>query len=304
MKSFARVSVAALILSLVIPDAASAQGYVDQAAVTTLLNSQGSDVAVQTAGWHQYRIPSAHKTSKAIEKGLRAHLDSLPGGAVGQRMKIVELTNRVRAGYFAQRHVLLVPDEFSDDFRAYTPYPLRYTGADSLAKLFIVDKSTQTFAAYDRGALVRWGLVSTGSSDDLTPGGRYTFNWQQEFRLSTDAPEGETWEMRWVWNFHGPKGIHVHQYAVPIAQAASHGCVRLTEADAKWNYDWAEKGTTVLVLGVSPVGLVSHWTVQGRDVISLVYLPADPMEVPLGVAGRERKGSGRAGLVRRRSAAV
>lgn len=289
MKSFARMATAASMFTLLAFTTGRAQGYVDQTAVAALLNSQGTEARVSPTGWHLYKIPSTHKNSKAIEKGLRVHLDSLPGGAAGHRMKIVELTNRVRAAYFAQRHVLLVPDNFSDDFRAYTPYPLHYAGADSLAKLFVIDKSTQTFAAYERGSLARWGLVSTGSSDDLTPSGRYTFNWQSEFRLSTAAPEGETWELRWVWNFHGPKGIHVHQYAVPIAQAASHGCVRLTEADARWNYDWAEKGTTVLVLGVSPVGLVSHWMQSGGEATSLVYLPDSPMDVPLGVPGAKEK---------------
>jgi hypothetical protein len=289
MKSFAMVAMTASIFALTNPTPVRAQGYVDQAAVATLLNTQGTEATARPVKWHVYKIPSAHKNSKAIEKGLRAHLDSLPGGMDGHRLKIVELTNRVRAAYLAQRHALLVPNEFPEDFRAYAPYPLHYPGGDSLSKLFIVDKSTQTFAAYERGKLVRWGLVSTGSSDDLTPGGRYTFNWQQEYRLSTAAPEGEVWEMRWVWNFHGPKGIHVHQYAVPIAQAASHGCVRLTEADARWNYDWAEKGTTVLVLGVSPVGLVSHWMYSGGEATPLVYLPSSPMDVPLGVPGAKEK---------------
>jgi len=278
------------VLALLATAPAVAQGYVDQPAVAALLDVQGTGDATPVS-WHTYPISSSDKTVKAVERRLKAHLDSLPGDIPSaQRLQVVELSNRVRSKYLLQRRSLLVPNRFPADFRAYSPYPARYAGAAPLPKLFVIDKGTQTFAAYEGGELVRWGLISTGSEDDLTPGGRYTFNWSSEYRLSTAAPEGETWELRWVWNFHGPKGIHVHQYALPIAQAASHGCVRLTEADAKWNYYWAEKGTTVVVLNASPVGLASHWLEGAADrPVSLVYLPNDPMDVPLGIPGEKEK---------------
>lgn len=266
----------------------TAQGYVDQQAVAPLLDGQGSSADVKPVGWHIYKVSSAQKTNKAVEKKLQAHLDSLPGTLESKhRMHVVELTNRVRAKYLLQRSELLIPDAFVEDFRAYAPYPIRYHSAAPLPKLFVVDKYTQTFAAYEGGTLVRWGLVSTGADDANTPAGRYTFNWKQEYRESTAAPEGEVWKMRWVWNFHGPRGIHVHQYAVPIAQPASHGCVRLTEADAAWNFLWAEKGTPVIVINNSPAGLATHWLMAGRRPISSVDLPDNPMDVPPGVKGSD-----------------
>jgi hypothetical protein len=269
---------------------ASSQGYVDQEAVAPLLESQGSLPDVSPVGWHLFEFTKADKNATASLKRLQAHLDSLPGGMEGQRMAIVELSNRVRSKYIIQRRQLLVPDSFPDDFLAYTPYPLEYGGAASIPKLFIIDKYSQTFGAYEQGRLVRWGLISSGRDDDLTPDGRYIFNWKQEYRESSEAPEGEVWGMRWVFNFHGPKGLHVHQYQLPIALPASHGCVRLTESDALWNYNWAEQGraesqpgTMVIVINHNPVGLPAHW-LPGLDgsAVSLVVLPDDPASLPPG----------------------
>ncbi len=282
--------IAALTLALLgVSATGRAQGYVDQKAVEPLLSTQGQEATVTPVGWHLYPISSTQKTSKAVLARLQKHLDSLPGGLQGQRMAVVELTNRLARKYILQRSELLVPDRFDDDFRAYAPYPQEWTAAASTPKLFVIDKYTQTFGAYENGQLVRWGLVSTGADDEKTPTGRYTFNWKQELRNSSEAPEGETWEMRWVVNFCESKGLHVHQYALPIAQPASHGCVRLTEADALWNYGWAERGTPVLVLNYSPVGLAAHWLPGTGRPVSLVMLPDDPMGVPVygkGVASR------------------
>lgn len=150
-----------------------------------------------------------------------------------------------------------------------------------MSKLFIIDKYTQTFGAYEYGKLVHWGLVSTGRTDDLTPNGKYNFTWKAEYRQSTAAPPGEVWEMYWMFNFIPDAGIHVHQYALPIAAAASHGCVRLSLGDAQWNYNWADgggknKGTPVWVINHNPVDRPAHWEISyDGSVKSLVRLPGE-----------------------------
>lgn len=274
----------------------SAQGYMDQEAVAPLLESQGSSMErIQPVSWHAYDIGKGTKNSKAMLAKLQGHLDALPGEQKDQRLAIVELSNRVRGKYMMQRGTLLIPDNFPADFRAYSPYPMEYAGATNLPKLFVIDKYTQTFGAYEAGHLVRWGLVCTGREDNLTPAGRYSFNWKDEYRESTAAPEGEVWKLRWVVNFYAAEGIHVHQYQLPLATPSSHGCVRLSEADAHWNFNWAdgwktqggkikEPGTPVLVLNYNPAGLAAHWSDMGS---SLVMLPEDPMSVPLGPGVKE-----------------
>ena len=200
---------------------------------------------------------------------------------------------------------IVLPSVMDADPRAFSPFPRTYAGAAGFDKLFVIDKTVQGWAAYENGRLARWGLVSTGADGSETPSGRFNFNWKEEYRESTLAPPGETWVMRWVFNFHDRRGIHVHQYyALPTTGAASHGCVRLMTADAQWIYDWAdgwrtsnggaerglasrgriiEQGTTVLVLGEAPDGAPQRFRdVDGTPELIRVELPDDPYSVPPG----------------------
>ncbi|RYD53586.1 MAG: L,D-transpeptidase [Sphingobacteriales bacterium] len=258
------------------------QGYVDQKAMADVFQLQGMGKAPEPVQWHLYTFPKSAKTAKARLVALQHHIDSLPGTMGTNRLGVVELSNRATKGYFAQKTQLAVPNVFPDDFRAYSPYPAYWREAESLPKIFVIDKYTQTFGAYEGGNLVRWGLVSSGKDATETPGGRFAFGWKQETRNSSEAPEGETWQLRWVYNFFPQRGIHVHQYSLPVAQAVSHGCVRMSETEAKWNYSWADKGTPVLVINGNPYGLASHWDLSGDGAFSKVILPFDPMGVPDG----------------------
>ncbi|MEM0961700.1 MAG: L,D-transpeptidase [Bacteroidota bacterium] len=200
---------------------------------------------------------------------------------------------------------VVLPSEIGLDPRAYSPFPRDYAGSRDFDKLFVIDKSVQAWAGYENGRLARWGLVSTGAEGSETPNGRFNFNWKEEYRVSTLSPPGESWVMRWVFNFHDARGIHVHQYyALPTTGAASHGCVRLMTADAQWIYNWAdgwrttnggaeramasrgrilEQGTTVLVLGEEPAGAPQRFRdVNGRPEIIQVDLPADPYSIEPG----------------------
>ena len=200
---------------------------------------------------------------------------------------------------------IVLPSVIDADPRAFSPYPRDYAGAAGFDKLFVIDKTTQSWAGYENGRLARWGLVSTGAKGSETPNGRFNFNWKEEHRISTLSPPGEEWHMRWVFNFHDRRGIHIHQYyALPTTGAASHGCVRLMTADARWIYNWAdgwrtsngtaerglasrgrvvEQGTTVLVLGTAPNGAPRRFRdVDGTPQLIEVDLPADPYSVKPG----------------------
>ena len=200
---------------------------------------------------------------------------------------------------------LVLPDHYDLDFRAYAPFPRTWAGAEPFDKMFVIHKSVQAWAAYRNGRLDRWGLVSTGKDASETPNGRFNFNWRELHRVSTLSPPGQSWDMRWVFNFFDERGIHVHQYyALPTDGAASHGCVRLMTADAQWIYDWADgwvtsngtadrglasrgrvvrQGTTVLVLGTQPEGAPRRFvqTPTGPEIVR-VELPADPYSIRAG----------------------
>ncbi len=219
-----------------------------------------------------------------------------------RRAKLVGLLNRTLIHQAEIGDTLVVPVVFEDDFCAYSPFPLVYQGASRYGKLFIIDKTVQAWAAYEKGKLVRWGIVNTGSKESPTPNGRFSFNWKTEYRISSLSPPGERWEMYWVFNFHLARGIHIHQYPMPTGGPTSHGCVRLVEEDAQWIYNWADAwtttagygsmamdariirpGTTVLVLGEDPPGdPVPFLRDEGRPVLRMIELPARPEDVPVG----------------------
>jgi hypothetical protein len=145
--------------------------------------------------------------------------------------------------------------------------------------------------------------VNTGAKESPTPTGRYNFNWKEEHRVSSLSPPGESWDMYWVFNFNNPRGIHIHQYAMPTGGPESHGCVRLVDADAKWIYFWADPwkvagggvgfesqgnrlikpGTTVLVIGDDPVGQPHPFEFKKRyPILRKIELPLHPYDVPPG----------------------
>ncbi|RYY20670.1 MAG: murein L,D-transpeptidase [Chitinophagaceae bacterium] len=259
----------------------NAQGYLDQDKVAPILNSQSASGRAEPVSWKVYDYTASPKGEKSGPwTRLKKHLDSLPGGMNGYRLDIVEMANRVTSDKLKTGRKLMVPESFSSDYRSYAPYPVYYAAAAGLSKLFIIDKYTQTFGAYENGNLVRWGLVSTGRTDNLTPNGKFNFGWRAEYRESSAAPPGEVWEMRYLVNFEPKEGIHVHQYSLPISTPASHGCVRVSMADAMWNYKWADgtngkqKGTPVWVINHNPAGRAAHWTIDpDGKVKSLVRLP-------------------------------
>lgn len=256
-----------------------------------------------------------HETNNSIF--ARADLYKWAGDgdqALGrERLSMVQFLNRIYLNDLRIGDTLVVPNHLGLDPRAYAPFPRHYPGAESFDKLFVIHKGVQAWAAYENGDLERWGLVNTGSVDSRTPAGRYNFNWKEQNRVSTLSPPGETWRMRWVFNFFHERGIHVHQYQMPIGQPASHGCVRLITQDAKWIYDWADgwqttagsaerglasadgrvlrQGTTVLVLGdgEEPVhGPPARFVWEdGEPSLRVVTLPADPYSVPPGTPQQE-----------------
>lgn len=158
----------------------------------------------------------------------------------------------------------------------------------------MIDKQTQTFGAYEFGKLVRWGILSSGSTNEKTPAGRYNFNWKAEYRLSNAAPPGEKWELYYLFNFQSKWGLHVHQYRLPIGKAVSHGCVRVAMADAVWNYNWANEwqhnggrlvrnGTPVIVIRDNAKDRPTQWTIREGYVISEILLPSNLQDVPAGL---------------------
>ena len=315
MRVFRLLLAAAFLLPLApAPGAQTAGRLYDQAEIGELLYGVRQDlVDVPEVEWRAWVLD--HETGNPIFARAELYKWAGDGDVVTgrERLAMVQFMNRVYLNDLAVGDTLIVPSRLGLDPRAYAPFPRRYEGAAGFDKLFVIHKGVQAWAAYEDGDLERWGLVNTGAAESPTPAGRFNFNWKELDRVSTLSPPGERWRMRWVFNFHHARGIHVHQYRMPNGEPASHGCVRLITDDAKWIYDWAdgwrttagnaatglpsadgrviEQGTTVLVLGdgEEPVGGPPARFVWDGDQprLRVVDLPADPYTVPPGTPQQE-----------------
>lgn len=277
----------------------------NQAQIGRLLERQGTGTLPEEPIPYQAYV-LAHPSGNTV-LARHALYEAIGEGDVRrgyERSAIALLLNGVALTALSLGDTLVLParpEHFDLDPRAFAPFPLTYPGAASLPKLVVIDKDAQAWAAYAEGRLVRWGPASTGAHRTPTPTGRFTMNWRQEERISSESPEGQSWRMRWVMNFYFARGIHLHQYdVVPTGPPVGHGCVRVVETDARWLWSWTEpwvtdagrgalggkvlrQGTTVLVLGDEPKGAPRRF-VHGPDGVVRYEseLPPDPMKVPRG----------------------
>jgi hypothetical protein len=211
---------------------------------------------------------------------------------------LLQMINRSSLSSLAPGDTVIVPSQYGLDMRAYSPFPRYYAGAEELDKLLIVDKSKQVWGGYEFGKLKRWGVVSTGSGrgkSALTPNGRFNVNWKEESRISSESPPGEKWLLNFVTNIYLERGIHTHEYTIPMGGAASHGCIRMIRADAKFIYDWTDQwqrqgkevvkqGSMALVLGQEHGAPPFFAHEPSKPRLKYIELPASPWDVEAGSA--------------------
>ena len=290
---------------------AQSGGFIDQDAVADLLDLRFESLDHVPEVFYRYHILQNERKNSALARNDFYRMIGDGDTELGnQRAILVEMVNRRLMQTYAVGDTIIFPTQFNLDFRAYSPFPRYYPGGREFDKLFIMDKTIQAFAAYEYGQLMRWGIINTGDPEATpTPNGRFNFNWREEYRVSSESPEDEPWEMYWVMNFHVAKGMHIHQYEMPTGGPMSHGCVRLVDADARWVYEWGEiwkttstsegiasvgakileQGTTVLVVGTEPDGKPQPFTFGYRyPVLNQVTLPAHPYDIPPGTAQQVR----------------
>jgi lipoprotein-anchoring transpeptidase ErfK/SrfK len=212
----------------------------------------------------------------ANEDSLRALERRLGPAGFDQVLRL----NRVDLGHARQGDTLVVPGVL--DWDRLSPFPDTLPAAGSTRKLLVVSARVQAFGAYEAGRRVRWGPVSTGRREKVTPPGLYHANWRQRTRASTFNDE---WVLNWYVNLSNFDGISLHEYELP-GRPASHSCVRLLADDAEWLYGWVdtwtlvpgdrrrvlEQGTPVVVLDGYAFGQRRPWK----------RLPDEPLATTLG----------------------
>lgn len=142
--------------------------------------------------------------------------------------------NRIRIG---QR--LVIPG------RGAAPAPSAPAAARG-GKWIEIDLSGQRLIAHQGNTVVLSVRVSTGLPRTPTPVG--TFRIRTKIRSQTmSGPGYRLPNVQWVQYFVGANALHGTYWHHNFGHPMSHGCVNLTNKDARFLYNWAPYGTPVVV---------------------------------------------------------
>jgi len=138
--------------------------------------------------------------------------------------------------YVGQR--LTIPGQGS----SVTPQP--QTG--NSGKWIEVDLSEQRLYAHEGDRVVLNVLVSTGLTQYPTPVGRFSIR----LKIRSQTMSGPGYYLpgvEWAMYFYRDYAIHGTYWHNNFGHPMSHGCVNMTNADARFLFNWASVGTQVVV---------------------------------------------------------
>jgi lipoprotein-anchoring transpeptidase ErfK/SrfK len=110
--------------------------------------------------------------------------------------------------------------------------------------------ASQTLSVFDQCKLIFATLISSGKNS-WTFEGRFAIQYKVDYN-SINPPEWSTSEyyiqaVPYFMTYSGDFGFHGAYWQDAFGTAASHGCINLAPADAKWLYGWAGIGEQVLI---------------------------------------------------------
>ena len=114
------------------------------------------------------------------------------------------------------------------------------------AKWIEVDLSQQQLYAHENGQVIFTTRISSGIAGHRTPIGRFRV-WSKVRRQTMSGPGYNLPNVQWVMYFAGENAIHGTYWHNNFGRPMSHGCVNATNKAAQWLYNWAPKGTLVVV---------------------------------------------------------
>lgn len=184
--------------------------------------------------------------------------------------------NRLDAKNKWRADTLAIPDKVDTTLMMYSPFPSHLEILKDVKKIAVFSYPVQAYALYEKGNLIKWGPTSMGKKAAQTKRGLMFANWKKELAIST---VNSSWKLPYNVNVHNTLGIGWHQFDLP-GFPASHSCLRLLMADAKYMYQWVDtwllnkggatvraNGTPVIVFGDYNWGGKKPWKqlIQNAD---------------------------------------
>jgi lipoprotein-anchoring transpeptidase ErfK/SrfK len=123
---------------------------------------------------------------------------------------------------------------------------------EAYEKWIEVDLSEQRTTAYERATPVKNFIIASGTKGHETVIGEFSI-WlkvRSQTMQGGSKADGSYYSIpnvEWVSYFYKDYALHGAWWREKFGYPASHGCVNMTNADAKWVFDWAPVGTKVIV---------------------------------------------------------
>ncbi|HVP21043.1 MAG TPA: L,D-transpeptidase [Anaerolineaceae bacterium] len=133
-----------------------------------------------------------------------------------------------------------------------TPNPTPPAGVTT-GRWIEVNLAEQTLLVYDHSQLIFATLVTSGSKPFYTRPGTFQIYKKLDVEQMSGTFEADHSDyyylenVPWTMYFDEARALHGVYWHTLFGYVASHGCVNLSIADAKWLYDWAKLGDTVYV---------------------------------------------------------
>ncbi|RYE25865.1 MAG: murein L,D-transpeptidase [Sphingobacteriales bacterium] len=230
------------------------------------------------------------KTQYTIASVKQMSIDTFKAKYNQQQQDVILALNRVDINNLKKADTIVVPSDASTNLMEYSIFPYNLASIKDVKKIIFFSYGAQAWGAYENGHLVKWGPTNMGRQNAQTPTGLFFANWKAEETRSTVDDE---WILKWNFNIANKDGVGWHQYEMP-GYPASHSCLRLFEADAKYLYDWADQwiqkneqellaqGTPVIVFGSYPFGQPKPWLAlaQNPDALDITPDAMDKLVTP------------------------
>ncbi|MFZ2445307.1 MAG: L,D-transpeptidase [Syntrophobacteraceae bacterium] len=139
-----------------------------------------------------------------------------------------------------------VPNDFTA-FKTWTPLPKYLPEVAGLEKFILIAKDIPFIGWYERGRLVGDTYICIGKREGMTAAGIYTVKEKDRNHVSRSYPNayGQPAPMPWALRIYELVWIHAGDIT---GGYCSHGCVNLPLFPAMKLFDWATRGTPVMIV--------------------------------------------------------
>lgn len=187
-------------------------------------------------------------SSPAKDSSVALHAPARPGGEIAAVLPRPQF--RPDLPFAAPQVGPIIKRAFGDDIEkrttAFLPSDLSHLTPVAAPKdedrWIRVDLSEQIVVAYESNKPIRAFVISSGLSRTPTVTGEFRIKTKVKAQTMSGGSGAYYYNLpnvKWVQYFYQAYAFHGTYWHNDFGQPKSHGCINMTNADAKWLFDWA-----------------------------------------------------------------